>query len=127
MATIGRLSDTLTIRVYDERESIIEPHFHLTKGRDGTFNFQTCLCIKYNKYYFHTIKGQIIKEKSMKLSKRQLKEIDSFLREKDELGISNWQILLRQWNLENSGSFHKLSLNLPQPDFKKLNGSIIEI
>jgi len=126
MATVGRLSDTLTIRVFTEREAI-QPHFHLTKGSKGNWTFECCVDIKSNSYYIHTFKGDPIKSKCGKLKKDQMEELDRFLRSKmDVLPITNWKYLLIEWNKNNLDSKHQVSITMKQPDYTHISGEVLE-
>jgi len=126
MASIGRLSDELVIRVFEEQSSII-PHIHLTKGSGPDWSFESCVCIEYNKYFVHKYKSAVIQSRSQKLNKLQMSELDSFLRSGSSISsITNWQYLLDAWNRNNVDSICKFSLTLTQPDFSKITDTQIE-
>jgi len=126
MASIGRLSDTLTIRVFEEREKV-EPHFHLTKGKGPNFDFECCVSLNDNKYYVHTFKGEPVKSKNGKLTKSQMNELDEFLNEvRSDLNVNNWKYLLVEWNNNNLDSVYTLSIDNKQPDYTKISGNISE-
>jgi hypothetical protein len=130
MATIGpRFANQMNIRVYSDERAPIEPHFHVTKGsgRGGSFPFETCVCIRGPHYFVHTFKGQIIKNKSMSLTKDEMFAIDRFLRKENEFGITNWQDLLNRWNSDNPTSHFRFPPNYQQHDYSKISGGVKEV
>ena len=113
MARVGFISKSPVLEIYihtDDPGNI--PHFHIRDykkiGKSGE-EFHTCVEFKSNKYFHHTGKEDV-------LNNRQRKLLCDFLRktEPDEIE-SNWTILIKEWNRNNSNA--KIPTNLPMPDY----------
>lgn len=104
-------SPVLEIYIYTDDPGNI-PHFHIRdykKNGNSGEEFHTCIEFKTNRYFHHTGKEDI-------LNKHQRKLLCDFLKktEQDELE-SNWNILIKEWNRNNSNI--KIPTNLPMPDY----------
>lgn len=71
------------------------PHFHY-RDADNWGKFHTCICILESKYFHHGNKQDV-------LNSKQRKDLQQFLESESEEfeGLTNWQVLVRQWNLNN--------------------------
>lgn len=116
MATIGTMSDTLTIRVYDKEGKI--PHFHLTKGTGPNFTFECCIQIKRPEYFKHPTSKHKNNQKNDTVSKSQIIEVDTFLRSTHVRGrTTNWEVLLDVWTSCNPNT---PIYEVTQPDYTVL-------
>ena len=82
------------IEVYGKEGSI--PHFHIT---NKSINFECCLCIYEPLYFNHG-------SKTDKLSKKELKILDTWLREKnDEFTVyTRWEVICILWKMSENPS-----------------------
>ena len=110
MANIGSIDNKLVdiIRMNDPGNI---PHFHIvdkaTLGRD----FHTCIKIETPEYFHHEGKEDI-------LNSKQKKNLNDFLKNKNELGVTNWKYLVTTWNINNSSK--NVDKDITQPDYTKL-------
>lgn len=110
MANIGSIDNKLVaiIRMNDPGNI---PHFHIvdkaTLGRD----FHTCIKIETPEYFHHEGKEDI-------LNSKQRKNLNDFLKNKNELGVTNWKYLVTTWNINNSSK--NVDKDITQPDYTKL-------
>ena len=110
MANIGSIDNKLVaiIRMNDPGNI---PHFHIvdkaTLGRD----FHTCIKIEAPEYFHHEGKEDI-------LNSKQRKNLNDFLKNKNELGVTNWKYLVTTWNINNSSK--NVDKDITQPDYTKL-------
>lgn len=110
MANIGSIDNKLIaiIRMNDPGNI---PHFHIvdkaTLGRD----FHTCIKIETPEYFHHEGKEDV-------LNSKQRKNLNDFLKNKNELGITNWKYLVTTWNINNSNK--NIDKDIAQPDYTKL-------
>lgn len=110
MANIGSIDNKLVaiIRMNDPGNI---PHFHIvdkaTLGRD----FHTCIGIETPEYFHHEGKEDV-------LNSKQRKNLNDFLKNKNELGVTNWKYLVTTWNINNSNK--KVDKDITQPDYTKL-------
>lgn len=110
MANIGSIDNKLVaiIRMNDPGNV---PHFHMvdkvTLGRD----FHTCIKIESPEYFHHEGKEDV-------LNGKQRKNLNDFLKNKNELGVTNWKYLVTTWNINNSNK--KVDKDITQPDYTKL-------
>lgn len=110
MANIGSIDNKLVaiIRMNDPGNI---PHFHIvdkaTLGRD----FHTCIKIEAPEYFHHEGKEDV-------LNSKQRKNLNDFLKNKNELGVTNWKYLVTTWNINNSNK--NVDKDIVQPDYTKL-------
>lgn len=110
MANIGSIDNKLVaiIRMNDPGNI---PHFHIvdkaTLGRD----FHTCIKIEAPEYFHHEGKEDV-------LNSKQRKNLNDFLKNKNELGVTNWRYLVTTWNINNSNK--NVDKDIVQPDYTKL-------
>lgn len=110
MANIGSIDNKLVaiIRMNDPGNI---PHFHIvdkaTLGRD----FHTCIKIESPEYFHHEGKEDV-------LNSKQRKNLNDFLKNKNELGVTNWKYLVATWNINNSNK--NVDKDITQPDYTKL-------
>ena len=123
-ANVGRIGITkigkVAINVYGGEGPV--PHFHI-EGKD----FSCCVCIFDNRYFDHGIHQDI-------LNTKQLKELDSFMRDKSSLNekLTNWEAAKFIWEAANIENNDDISMVLrynveyknktKQPDYTKLDG-----
>lgn len=110
MANIGSIDNKLVaiIRMNDPGNI---PHFHIvdkaTLGRD----FHTCIKIEAPEYFHYEGKEDV-------LNSKQRKNLNDFLKNKNELGVTNWKYLVTTWNINNSNK--NVDKDIAQPDYTKL-------
>lgn len=110
MANIGSIDNMLVaiIRMNDPGNI---PHFHIvdkaTLGRD----FHTCVKIETPEYFHHEGKEGV-------LNSKQRKNLNDFLKNKNDLGVTNWKYLVTTWNINNSNK--NVDKDIEQPDYTKL-------
>lgn len=110
MANIGSIDNKLVaiIRMNDPGNI---PHFHIvdkaTLGRD----FHICIKIEAPEYFHHEGKEDV-------LNNKQRKNLNDFLKNKNELGVTNWKYLVTTWNINNSNK--NVDKDITQPDYTKL-------
>lgn len=116
VTTIGKVA----IIVYGDEGPV--PHFHI-ESKD----FNCCVCIFNNKYFDHGIHQDT-------LNRKQLKELDSFMRNKCSLEekITNWEAVKILWVASNVTGNSNFGITLrykliykyknKQPDYTKLKG-----
>ena len=110
MANIGSIDNKLVaiIRMNDPGNI---PHFHIvdkaTLGRD----FHTCVKIETPEYFHHEGKEGV-------LNSKQRKNLNDFLKNKNDLGVTNWKYLVTTWNINNSNK--NVDKDIEQPDYTKL-------
>ena len=123
-ANVGRIGITkigkVAINVYSGEGPV--PHFHI-EGKD----FSCCVCIFDNRYFDHGIHQDI-------LNTKQLKELDSFMREtsKNDPYRTNWELCKLFWEVNNVSNNSNIGIVLrykleyknktKQPDYTKLDG-----
>jgi len=113
MARLGYIDDKrLEIIVFTD-DSGNKPHFHIRDAFTKGQKFHTYIEIKHPRYFHHTGKEGILNGKM----KKKLMEFFSLPNEDFE-GMSNWQVLLRMWNSNNSSS--KVLPTLEIPNYKEL-------
>ena len=113
MARVGFISQSPVLEIYvhtDDPGNI--PHFHIRDykkgGKSGT-EFHTCIEYQTNKYFHYTGKEDVLNSKLRKMLCDFLKRTEE---DEDE---SNWNILIKEWNRNNSNA--KIPTNLPMPDY----------
>ena len=107
MARVGYLNTKLEIYVNTNDPGNI-PHFHIRDVSTRGQKFHTCIEIKTNKYFHHTGKEDV-------LSTKEKKALYNFLNSKDKYGESNWKVLIKEWNRNNSDM--EIDINLKTPDY----------
>lgn len=111
MARLGYI-DGFEIVVFTD-DSGNKPHFHIRDGATRGQDFHTCIEIKHPRYFHHTGKEDVLNSKM----KRKLVAFFSAPSEDFE-EMSNWQVLLRMWNSNNSTM--KVLPTQEMPDYRKL-------
>lgn len=110
MARIGFTDDGFEVYVNTDDGGNI-PHFHYrTKG---TWEFHSCIRLDSADYFEH-------EGKEGKLNSRQRKSLVKFLNsnDKNEEDKTHWQVLLREWNRNNSEI--SIDVNIEMPDYLSL-------
>lgn len=107
---------TLTKKCYDiivwTNDSGNIPHFHIIDSNTQGNIFNSCIRIDKAEYFNH-------EGKTDKLNSQLRKDLVNFLLSTDEdLGISNWILLVSEWNRNNSNI--KININTQMPDYIKL-------
>lgn len=109
MARIGYTDDGFEVYVNTDDGGNI-PHFHYRVK--GSWDNHTCIKLDKPEYFHHDGKESL-------LNSKQRKNLIQFLnRFDDEEGKTNWQILVIEWNRNNSNK--KVDRNIPMPDYTKL-------
>lgn len=107
---------TLTKKCYDiivwTNDSGNIPHFHIIDSNTRGNIFNSCIRIDKAEYFNH-------EGKTDKLNSQLRKDLVNFLLSTDEdLEISNWILLISEWNRNNSNI--KISINSQMPDYINL-------
>ena len=110
MAAIGNINSNLCIYVRMNDPGKI-PHFHIVDQSTLGKVFHTCVKIKVAEYFHHTGKEGV-------LNSIQRKDLIKFLKGKDKWGESNWKVLIKEWDRNNSDV--EIDINTPMPDYTKL-------
>ncbi|MCH5167574.1 MAG: hypothetical protein J1F35_06725 [Erysipelotrichales bacterium] len=110
MARVGYLDNKLEIYIHTNDPGNI-PHFHIRDIQTRGNNFHTCIEIKTNKYFHHTGKEDI-------LNSHQRNSLYDFLKSNDKYGEKNWQVLIKEWNRNNSDT--EIPINLDMPDYRNI-------
>lgn len=114
MARLGVI-DNWTICVFGNEGPI--PHFHMRSPSVSHPENECCIRFDKPEYFDHG-------SKNYKLSKKTKKQLINLLNEDNEEfdNITNWELLIRLWNLENKDSKTAVHLdsNIPMPDYTKL-------
>ena len=111
MARIGSLGElSMYVRTNDPGNY---PHFHIIDENTMGQQFHCCVRIDCAQYFKHTGKEDVLNS-----SKR--KELVEFLTSasEDEPEKTNWQVVLVEWNRNNSNK--KVPLDLTMPNYKDL-------
>ena len=110
MANIGSIDNKLVaiIRMNDPGNI---PHFHIVDKATLGRNFHTCIKIETPEYFHHEGKEDV-------LNSKQRKNLNDFLKNKNELGVTNWKYLVTTWNINNSNK--NVDKDIIQPDYTKL-------
>ena len=110
IARIGFTDDGFEVYINTDDGGNI-PHFHYrTKG---TWKFHTCIRLDSPEYFHHDGKEGI-------LNSKQRKELVKFLNSTDlhEQDKTHWQVLLKEWNRNNSNI--EIDEETPMPDYLNL-------
>ncbi len=110
MAAIGNINSKLCIYVRMNDPGKI-PHFHIVDQSTLGSVFHTCVKIKVAEYFHHTGKEDV-------LNSSQRRDLVKFLNGKDKWGESNWKVLIKEWDRNNSDV--EIDINTPMPDYTKL-------
>ena len=110
MANIGSIDNKLIaiIRMNDPGNI---PHFHIVDKATLGKGFHTCIKIETPEYFHHEGKEDV-------LNSKQRKNLNDFLKNKNELGVTNWKYLVTTWNINNSNK--NVDKDITQPDYTKL-------
>lgn len=97
MSQIGRFNDcTVYVRSNDAGKI---PHFHIVDSNTLGNLFHTCIRIDKPEYFHHTGKEDVLNSKDRK-------DLIQFLKfepkSKRYRGWTNWELLVDQWNINNS-------------------------
>lgn len=113
MAQIGKFTEYTVFVRTDDPGNI--PHFHIWDSNSKGNNFHTCVKILKAEYVHHTGKEGV-------LNSSDRKELCAFLRlpSEDEPSKTNWEVLLIEWNRNNSEK--KIDVKTPMPDYSLLKG-----
>lgn len=110
MARVGYLNTKLEIYVHTNDPGNI-PHFHIRDVKTRGNEFHTCVEIKTNRYFHHTGKEGV-------LNGKERKALYDFLNSNDKYGESNWKVLIKEWNRNNSDM--EISIDLKLPDYRTI-------
>ena len=113
MAQIGKFTEYTVFVRTDDPGNI--PHFHIWDSNSKGNNFHTCVKILKAEYFHHTGKEGVLNSKDRK-------ELCAFLLlpSDDEPSKTNWEVLLIEWNRNNSEK--KIDVKIPIPDYSLLKG-----
>lgn len=113
MAQIGKFTEYTVFVRTDDPGNI--PHFHIWDSNSKGNNFHTCVKILKAEYVHHTGKEGV-------LNSSDRKELCAFLRlpSEDEPTKTNWEVLLIEWNRNNSEK--KIDVKTPMLDYSLLKG-----
>lgn len=113
MAQIGKFTEYTVFVRTDDPGNI--PHFHLWDSNSKGNNFHTCVKILKAEYFHHTGKEGVLNSSGRK-------ELCAFLKmpSDDEPSKTNWEVLLIEWNRNNSEK--KIDVETPMPDYSLLKG-----
>ena len=90
-----------------------KPHFHIRDAATRGQNFHTCVEIRNARYFHHFGKEDVLNGKMKKIL------TDFFNAQNEDFeGMTNWQVLLRMWNSNNSTM--KVVPNQEMPDYRTL-------
>ena len=106
MSEVGR-KNNIIIKVFAREGNI--PHFHIitTQGKS------TCLQFKKNAYFLHGKYTDTLNNKDLKTV------IDILNYKRTELnGLTNWQLAIIGWNMNNPDKNKQLPLDLKMPSYK---------
>lgn len=107
MAQVGEINKSLTIYVRSNDPGNV-PHFHVVDKSTLGNHFHTCVQIESNKYFHHTGKEGILNSKERKLLVKFLSSMN------DEFdNLTNYQVIVRLLNMNNSSKKIKSSIEMP--------------
>lgn len=111
MATTGRMKNYIIIVWMNDNGNI--PHFHVVDSSTLGDQFSTCIQIEKPEYFHHTGKEGV-------LNSKERKALVKFLRSPDPDGVfeTNWDVLLYEWNKNNSR--RKISRDIKMPNCPEL-------
>lgn len=110
MARIGFTDDGFEVYVNTDDGGNI-PHFHYrTKS---TWQFHTCIRLDTAEYFHHDGKEDVLNSNQRKALVKFLNSYD-----KNEEDKTHWQVLLKEWNRNNSNI--NTDINQTMPDYTKL-------
>lgn len=94
MARVGDMDNKLAIYIRSNDPGNI-PHFHIVDQVTLGDKFHTCIKIETAEYFHHTGKEDI-------LNTKQKKSLMEFFSKSDKWGDNYWDIVLQEWNRNNS-------------------------
>ena len=94
MARVGDMDNKLAIYIRSNDPRNI-PHFHIVDQATLGNEFHTCIKIGVAEYFHHTGKEDI-------LNTKQKKSLMKFFSKRDKWGDYYWDIVLQEWNRNNS-------------------------
>ena len=94
MARVGDMDNKLAIYIRSNDPRNI-PHFHIVDQATLGNEFHTCIKIGVAEYFHHTGKENI-------LNTKQKKSLMKFFSKSDKWGDNYWDIVLQEWNRNNS-------------------------
>lgn len=110
MARIGFTDDGYEVYIRTDDSGNI-PHFHYWDRETKGDQFNTCIRIDVPEYFHHTGKEDVLNHK-------QKKSLIKLLNEKRTNGLTRWQMLLADWNENNSNI--TIDENQSMPDYTML-------
>lgn len=111
MARVGYI-DNLEIYIRTDDAGMI-PHFHICDTATKGQYFHTCVKLNKPEYFHHTGKTDV-------LNTKQRKELVKFLTTKTDRGLTNWEVILDLWNMNNSKV--TVPYDLKMPNYADLKG-----
>lgn len=111
MAQIGKF-DTYVVFVHTNDSGKV-PHFHVWDATTRGQKFHTCVKLDSAEYFHHIGKTDVFNSKARK-------DLYSFLSSssEDEPEKTNWQVLVIEWNRNNSDK--KVDRGIIMPDYRLL-------
>ena len=111
MAQIGKFDSYVVFVRTNDPGNI--PHFHVWDANTHGGHFHTCVRLDEHEYFHHTGKEDVFNSKDRK-------DLYNFLNapSEDEPEKTNWQVLVIEWNRNNSD--RKVSKDLEIPDYRLL-------
>jgi len=97
MARVGFTDDDYEIYVNTNDSGKI-PHFHYRDSTDWN-SFHTCIKMRSSEYFHHGNKQNILNNKQRKILVEFLSSVTVI---KNFNGLTNWQVMLSLWNMNNS-------------------------
>lgn len=110
MAKVGEPNSELTIYIRSNDPGNI-PHFHIVDSATLGDEFHTCIKIETPEYFHHTGKENV-------LNSKQKKMLMKFFSRKDKWGDNYWDIVLQEWNRNNSNK--EVNRKQPIPNYLEL-------
>lgn len=110
MARVGDMDNKLAIYIRSNDPGNI-PHFHIVDQTTLGDKFHTCVKIETAEYFHHTGKEDT-------LNAKQKKSLMEFFSKNDKWGDNYWDIVLQEWNRNNSKI--EIDRNLKTPNYLEL-------
>ncbi|MGI5907456.1 MAG: hypothetical protein ACOX8O_02320 [Christensenellales bacterium] len=111
--------DDFEIWVYEEKFDA-PPHFHVTKGKNPNFEFETCILIEKCAYYDVHPSLDNADASTDRLTIKQCQKLYEYLNtaDPDLRGTTEWEWLVRDYNINNRGRANVS--NRTMPDYQNL-------
>lgn len=110
MARVGDMDSKLAIYIRSNDPGNI-PHFHIVDQVTMGDKFHTCIKIETAEYFHHTGKEDI-------LNAKQKKSLMEFFSKSDKWSDNYWDIVLQEWNRNNSNV--EVNRKLKTPNYLEL-------